>query len=106
VTFSTTDADDLLLAIIGRGNCCGGWTTPSGWTNLTSNQNGGGLNGEVCAVDYKSVSATQTSASYQNAGTTADTSWTVMVLAFTADAGGGGGGGSGNTRARVVAVGF
>lgn len=84
-TYSTSQADDLLIYISGRTNGISGTSTPSGWTLLGSKANNGGTNYAYQNVYYKSVSATQSGQTVADASTTNDVSWTSYVDAFTAD---------------------
>ena len=85
VTFSTSQADDLLIGISARARDTGGTVVPSDWTQIGSvGTEAGGLYQQLAAY-YKSVNATQSSASFKDASTANDPSWTEMVLAFTAD---------------------
>lgn len=85
VTFSTSQADDLLIYVSARSNGTNGTSAPSGWTLLATKTNGGGLNYGYLNVYYKSVSATQSSVSVVDASSTNDISWVSYVDAFTAD---------------------
>ena len=84
VTFSTSQADDLIVAFTTRANTFGA-STPAGWTNEGNGGGNGGANGSFVTIDYKSVSTTQSSATYAESSATTDKSWTTLVLAFTAD---------------------
>jgi len=91
VTFNTAQADDLLIGISANSSPFGGNllpVTPSGWTNITSENENSGINGNVISVNKKSVSSTQSSATYQDAATGSRNSWAELVFAFTADAAG------------------
>ena len=85
VTFSTSQADDLLIGISARARDTGGTVVPSGWTQIGSVGTEAGSLYQQLAAYYKSVTATQSSASFKDASTANDPSWTEMVLAFTAD---------------------
>jgi hypothetical protein len=88
VTFSTKFADDLLVGLSANINPFGGNllpTAPSGWSLISSPNDNNGLNGCILGFFTKSVSAVQTNATFKDAATGNQTSWTEMVVAFTAD---------------------
>src|SRR6202043_2478117 len=90
VTFSTSLNHDLLIGITLVGNpfrSGGGQTpvTPSGWTNVGEANDNSGLAGIEISVNSKSVTSTQSSATYQDAAVDTDVSWTELVFALTAD---------------------
>lgn len=97
VSYSTTQLDDLLIGTLGTNNSVGAGT-PVGWTLVDGgvNSNAGGSRFCACFLHIKSVSAAQTTQTYQP--TTNGLNNISIVDAFTSDnAGGGGGGGSSDT---------
>lgn len=83
VTFSTAQAQDLLIMCTASGNEHVP-SVPSGWTQWkNSNAAGSGGAGAYISVYYKSVRATQSSATVADASATADVSWQSIVTAIT-----------------------
>jgi hypothetical protein len=85
LTYSTTEANDLILFITGGNNGSSGSTAPSGFTNLANIQNSGGGLFACLSVNYKAVTATQSGATVQ-ATATATAQYVSIVDAVTADA--------------------
>ena len=88
VTYSTTQAHDLLIFLSANAAPFAGNTqpvAPSGWTQIALENENNGLAGVTLGVNTKAVSATQTGATVQDAATGNQTSWTGLVLALTAD---------------------
>ncbi len=87
LTFSTTNADDLLLFISSQGSNPGGLGTPTGWTSIGGGTNGGGARYQNSNICIKSVSAPQSGATVQDNNTGGmSISWCAAVGAFTGDA--------------------
>lgn len=87
-TYSTTQADDLLLACYAT-NSSAGITAPTGWTLVDggTNSNAGGLRFCLGVVYSKSVSAAQTSQTFTTPSN--GTNNVALVDAMTADSSGG-----------------
>lgn len=84
LTYSTTNADDLLLFTgATSGNTSGG--TPTGWTLVSSGINGGGAKFQGQRVSTKSVSSAQTSQTVADSSGVTTSSWAALMLAFTAN---------------------
>ena len=88
VSMTTSQADDLLIAVTGRAQNFAPTGTPGGWTNAGSNTDASGNANEGINVDYMAVSSAG-SQSYTNTNGTSDLSYASLLLAFTANAGGG-----------------
>lgn len=84
LTYSTTNADDLLLFVSAAIQTTSS-ATPSGWTANVDNThfNGGGSLFESQMVCSKQVSSAQTSQTVQDASGNSYAHWSAVVLAFT-----------------------
>lgn len=107
-SYSTSQADDMLVGIWGQGNQGSnpGTGTVSGWTNrVTVNTNN--FNNMGYEIFEKSVSATQSSQTATIVPTSGTaTGYVVLIDAITADGGGGGGGGGSKQSAVSVICGI
>lgn len=84
ITFSTSQADDLLLYISAAANSSGS-SIPSGYTSIASIYSNRGATFANVAAGYKSVSAKQTNATATGASGGTGI-WVTLVDALTADA--------------------
>lgn len=86
-TFSTSEADDLLIAAYGSSEPSNPDANagPTGWSTLTSNGTGGGALFSSMALYYKSVSATQSAATVFANGNGTPANLAGIVDAITAD---------------------
>lgn len=85
VTYSTSQADDLLLFMQCGDKSGSGGSNPSGWTTVASISNAGGANFCGLGVFVQSVSSLQTMQTVSGISVPVNSDSVALVTAFTAD---------------------